>query len=1043
MIAWFARNSVAANLLMVTIIIGGVMALRDGIKLEIFPPSDLDTVIVSVPLRGATPEDVELGVAVRIEEAVQDLEGIEEIRSQSVEGRTTVQIEIDSSYDARELLDDVKSRVDAINTFPADTEKPVISLRLRSVSVISVVVAGEHSEDEIRSYAERVRDDLLRIDGITQVSLGSVRRYEIAIEASADRLREFDVTLADLSRAIRGSSIDLSAGNVRTEGGDVLIRSKGQAYRRADFESIVVKTNPDGSIVRVSDIATVLDGFEEESLRTRFNGKHSAFVNVSRVGNQNAIEIAESVRRYIIDKQDSMPVGLELDYWDDDSERLKDRLSIMTSSALQGGVLVILLLSLFLRPAIAFWVFLGIPISFLGAFAAMYVFDISLNLMSAFGFIIVLGIVVDDAIVTGENVYSHLRSGDSGISAAIHGTKEVAVPVTFGILTTIAAFMPLAFIDGRLGTIFAPIPAVVIPVLMFSLIESKLVLPAHLKNIKLHQHDKEASGFEAWQSRFADGFEQFVLKHYKPVLQFALRNRYSTAATFIGVLIIMIMLISSGWTKFNTFPRLSGSTARATLTMPVGTPFEVTNRHAEKMVAFAEELREKYRDPETGQSMVTNILSSVGSSGRSNGSHLARIQMETMPRQDRTIDFSVEEMNNEWRALTGRVPGAESVNFRASFFRAGDPINLQFSGNSLQTLNRVADEVKTRLATYPGVFEIADSLSDGKEELQIELSPQGHLAGLTRSDIVNQVGQAFKGLQAQRIQRGRDDVRVIVRFPINERSTIASLNEMLITAPNGRAIPLANVASIKPGRGPSQITRIDGQRVLNVTADLDKANTNTVVLFDDLREYVDTLLVKYPSVSYSLEGEQARQAETFGSLGTGIMIVLFAIYCMLALPLKSYVQPILVMSIIPFGIIGAVLGHWMMGQTLTILSVLGLMALTGVVINDSLVLVDFINRRHRGAGEALLAAVERAGVVRFRPVMLTSLTTFFGLTPLLFDQSSSARFLMPMAISLGFGILFATAITLILIPTNIMIADDVAKFFRSKAVGVREAVQST
>jgi len=474
--------------------------------------------------------------------------------------------------------------------------------------------------------------------------------------------------------------------------------------------------------------------------------------------------------------------------------------------------------------------------------------------------------------------------------------------------------------------------------------------------------------------------------------------------------------------------------------MPVGTPFEVTSRHAEKLVAAANQLQEKYTDPETRESMIVNILSSVGSAGRSNGSHLARVQMETVPRQYRTIDFSVTEMNNEWRRLTGPVPGAESINFRASFFRAGDPINFQFSGNSLETLNTVGEEVKAHLATYPGVFEIADSLSDGKEELQIELSPQGYLVGLTRNEIVNQVGQAFKGLQAQRIQRGRDDIRVLVRFPISERRSIASLNEMLITAPNGRLIPLANVATIKPGRGPSQITRIDGYRVLNVTADVDKENTNMVVLIADLRNYVDRLLVKYPSISYIMEGEQARQAETFGSLQVGIVIVLFAIYCMLALPLKSYVQPVLVMSVIPFGIIGAIIGHWIMGVTLTILSILGLMALTGVVINDSLILVDFINQRHRTAGENLLSAVERAGVVRFRPVMLTSLTTFFGLLPLLMDQSSSAQFLVPMAISLGFGILFATMITLILIPTNIMIADDIAQYFKSKLSDIRGAV---
>lgn len=1038
MIAWFARNSVAANLLMVTIIIGGILAVQSGVRMEVFPISDPDTVTVSVPLRGATPEDVELGVAVRIEESVQDLEGIDRIRSISQEGSTRVWIEIDPAYSPRDLLDDIKNRVDSINTFPAETEKPIIALRQRMFPVISVVIAGDYSENEIRVFAERVRDDLMRIDGITQVRLDSVRAYEIAIEASEDRLREFGITLADISRGIRASSLDISAGNVRTDSGDVLIRSKGQAYRQADFEEIVVKTNPDGSIVRVGDVADVIDGFQEESLRTRFNGTYAAFVDVARVGNQSAIEIAELVKQYIAAKQDSLPVGLELDYWDDNSRALEDRLGIMMRSAIQGSVLVILLLSLFLRPAVAIWVFLGIPISFIGSFMALSYFDVSLNVMSAFGFIIVLGIVVDDAIVTGENIYSHMRSGDTGLSAAINGTKEVAVPVTFGILTTIAAFGPLAFIQGRMGDIFATIPAVVIPVLLFSLVESKLILPAHLKHIDLHEHDRKATGFQAWQSRFADGFEDLIKRYYQPFLEFAIRHRYSTVATFAGVLIVLGMLLTSGWTRFNVFERIASDTATATLTMPVGTPFDVTSRHADKLVRAAESLQEKYTDPETGKSMILNILSSIGAGGP----HMARVQVETAPLEYVTIDFSVDRMNAEWRQMAGPVPGAESLNFRAAFFRAGDPINFQFSGNSLETLNRVGEEVKTHLAGYPGVFEIADSLSDGKEELQIELSPQGHLLGLTRNDIVGQVGQAYRGLQAQRIQRGRDDIRVLVRFPIDERRTLSSLSEMLITAPNGRLVPLDNVAEITPGRGPSQITRIDGSRVLNVTADVDKANVNMVALINELTAWVDNLLVKYPSVTYTLEGEQARQAETFGSLETGILIVLFVIYCMLALPLKSYTQPLIVMAVIPFGFIGAVIGHWIMGVTMTILSILGLMALTGVVINDSLVLVDFINQRYRSGREDLYSAVKRAGVVRFRPVMLTSLTTFIGLTPLLLDQSSSARFLVPMAVSLGFGILFATMITLILVPTNIMIADDIRRFFNSRAEGFRSTLTS-
>ena len=1032
MIAWFARNSVAANLLMVTIFLGGYLAMSEGIRLEIFPPSDPNTITVQVPLRGATPEDVELGVAVRIEEAVQDLVGIDRIVSQSREGSTSISIEIEKGYDPRLLLDDVKSRVDAINTFPADTEKPVIGLRQRRFGVIDVVIAGDYTEGEIRTFAEQIRDELLRTDGITQAELGSVRQYEIAIEVSPDRLREFDVTLADVGRSIRASSVDLSAGNVRTEGGDVLIRSKGQAYRRADFESIVVKTNPDGSIVRVGDIATVADGFVEDSMRTRFNGKHAAFVGVSRVGDQSAIEISEKVKEYIASRQPTLPVGLELSYWDDDSARLKDRLNIMGSSAIQGSVLVILLLSLFLRPAIALWVFLGIPISFFGAFIVMSVFDISLNLMSAFGFIIVLGIVVDDAIVTGESIYRRMREGDTGLSAAISGTKEISIPVTFGILTTIAAFGPLAFIEGRLGDIFAPIPLVVIPVLLFSLIESKLILPSHLKHINLHEHDDKMTGFQAWQTRFADGFEDVILKYYKPLLKFALEHRYSTFAVFTGVLVIMLALITSGWTRFIPFPSIEGETSTATLTMPAGTPFEVTNRHAEAIYQVAVELQDKYRDPDTGESMVTNILTNVSAGS-------ARVRVETVRRQDLTIEFSTNAFGNEWRDNIGSVPGAESLNFRSSFFRAGDPIDVQFSGNSLETLNAVGEQLKEHLATYPGVFEIADSLSNGKEELQIELSPQGHLLGLTRSDIVNQVGQAFKGLQAQRIQRGRDDVRVLVRFPRGERSTIASLNEMLITTPSGAQIPLSNAAEIKPGRGPSEIRRIDGYRVLNVTADADKENTNMTVMMTSMSEFLDGLLVKYPSVTYTLEGEQRRQAETFGSLQIGLIVVLFVIYCLLALPLKSYSLPIVIMSVIPFGIIGAVIGHWIMGQTLTILSLLGFMALIGVSINDSLVLVDYVNQRHRHASEDLYAAVERAGVVRFRPVMLTSLTTFFGLSPLLLDKSSSAQFLIPMAISLGFGILFATLITLILVPTNLLIGDDIRRFLRRHYRGLKAA----
>ena len=526
MIEWFARNSVAANLLMVAILMSGLITMFTGVKLEIFPSSDPDTITVNVSLRGATPEDIELGVAVRIEEAVQDIIGIDEIRSTSREGSTNISIDVDEDYDPLEILDQVKNRVDSISTFPAEAENPVVALAAPKRAVISVAVTSEYGEVETRQLAEQVRDDLLRIDGISFVELDSVRNYEIAIEVSQDKLRDFDLSISQVANSIRNSSQDLSAGNVRAAGGDILLRSKGQAYRYADFANIVVKTNADGSIIRVSDIGQVIDGFEEESLLARFNGNIAAMVDVQRTDEEDSIDIGRLVRDYIAEKQHNIPVGTTIEYWDDDSIRLVSRLSTLKTSAIQGGLLVMILLALFLRPAVALWVVIGIPVTFMGALTVINYAGISINLMSLFGFITVLGIVVDDAIVTGESVYARMRNGEEGLSASINGTKSVAVPVTFGILTTVAAFMPITQLEGRLGQIFAPIPAVVIPVLLFSLVESKLILPAHLKHIKLRDPNK-IGGLGRWQMRFSHGFENMIVKYYKPALEKAIEYRYS------------------------------------------------------------------------------------------------------------------------------------------------------------------------------------------------------------------------------------------------------------------------------------------------------------------------------------------------------------------------------------------------------------------------------------------------------------------------------------------------------------------------------------
>ena len=1023
MIAWFARNSVAANLLLVTIVLCGLLAINQ-IRLDIFPDSEPNVVAVSVALRGATPEDVELGIAARVEEAVQDLEGIEKITSVSVEGATRVSFEVESGYDPRILLDEVKTRVDAINTFPAEAEKPVISLAQRRFGVMDVVVAGPQSDFELLAYAEQVRDDILNLDNVSFADIDSARNYEIAIEASQDRLREYGITLTDISNAVRSSSLDLSAGNVRTAGGDVLVRSKGQAYRGEEFESIVVKSNPDGTIIQIRDVATVIDGFEEGSVRTTFNGNNAVFIKIQRTGKESALTVAEEVHAYLDEKQGSLPLGMELTFWDDDSVRLKDRLGIMATSAFQGSVLVILLLTLFLRPAVSFWVFLGIPASFLGAFAMMYVFDIPLNMMSAFGFIMVLGIVVDDAIVTGENVYAHIQQGSSGIDAAINGTKEVAVPVTFGVLTTIAAFTPLTLIEGRMGDFMAPIAMVVLPVLLFSLIESKLVLPAHLKHVQ--PRTGKLTGFAGWQRRFANNYEAWIEKHYRPLLDKALQHRHAVLATFMGVLIVMGATLSSGWMKFTYFPTVEGETIRGTLEMPVGTPFSITDEHIGKMADAAIALQARYTDEETGNSIVRNVLAVSGVSGRRSAPNSGQVRIELNAKKDWHVDISATEFSNEWRRLIGTIPGAESLAFRAQWFTAGKPVDVQLSGASMESLTIVSEQIKQRLADYEGIYDIEDTMSDGKEELVLELLPQGHLLGLNRSDVVGQVGDAFKGLQAQRIQRGRDDIRVIVRFPESERQSLQTLDEMLITTREGRRVPLSNVAELRPARGPSEITRVDQYRTINVQAEIDKSVVNQTVLQNELREDLDAMVTQYPGIRYTMEGEERERAKSMESFFVGLILVLFVIYCLLALPLKSYIEPLLVMTVIPFGIIGAIIGHWIMGYGLSFNSILGLMALTGVVINDSLVLVDFVNKRRNGGAE-LIDAIRTAGIRRFRPIMLTSLTTFIGLIPLMLDDSSTSVFLVPMAISLGFGILFATLITLILVPVNLLIADDVSR----------------
>ncbi len=1017
MIAWFARNHVAANLLMVSLLVVGLFSLSERIPLEVFPTLDSEQVNVRITLRGATPEDAEQSVAILVEEAIQDLEGIEEITSRSTEGSALVSIEVDSSYDPRELLSDIKSRVDAINNFPAEAEKPVINLLTRRREVISVAIAGPYSEKEIRALTEQVRDDLLRTPGLTQIELDSVRAYEIAIEVSEDRLRQYNISLKQVADTIAKSAQDISAGSIKADGGEILIRSKGKAYDREQFNNIVILTRPDGSLVLVKDLARVLDGFEENDLLSRFNGQTAAFVDVYRVGDQSAIDVADKVIAYVNQRQADLPKGMEMTVWRDRSKIVKKRLQTLTTNAIQGGILVLLLLTLFLRPSIAFWVFIGIPVSFMGAFVSMSYFDVTLNIMSLFAFLLVLGIVVDDAIVTGENVYTHLRHAENGLDAAINGTKEVAVPVTFGVLTTIAAFLPLAFIEGHRGQLFAQIPIVVIPILIFSLIESKFVLPAHLKHIKLRSERRSEGRLERFQVRFADGFEHAVLKYYQPFLRVVLEFKWTTLVTFIGILFLMVLLVKTGYTRFTYFPRVQSELARASLTMPAGTVFEVTDSYVKKITDAAFVLKKKYRDGDEGD-LILNVQSTTGTKGSNTG----RVMFEIVSPEDRQSQITSSELVREWRKMIGVLPGVESLTFRAEIGHGSDPIDIQFSGNDFSTLSEIADKVKEYLHQYPDVFDIEDTFSDGKEELQLELKPEAHALGFTRVDVLNQIRHGFFGYQVQRIQRGRDDIRVMVRLPESERKSVFNLADQRITNSSGQSVPLGQIVDLHPGNSPTSIIRIDRYRTVKVTADVNKDKANMTLIREDLNGYLHDLMAQYPGVNYKAGGEAEEQKESFRSVGIGLLIVLFVIYALLAIPFKSYAQPFIVMSVIPFGAIGALGGHWIMGMDLTMLSMLGMMALVGIVVNDSLVLVDYINKHKQNMG--IKEAILKAGVARFRPVMLTSLTTFMGLMPLLFEQSTQAQFLIPMAVSLGFGVLFATFITMLLVPVNYMLLEN-------------------
>ena len=1041
MISWFARNDVAANLLLVFIVATGLYTAVRVLPLEVTPTIDPEMISINVIQRGGAPADIESAITIRIEEAIADYQDIEQINSTSSEGNASIRAMLYPGADKLKALNEIKSRIDALSTLPTTAERPTISASETSFDVISLVVYGDLDEKELTTLTRELEDELLRTPGISQTRIEGIRNFEISINVNEDSLREYVLSIRDISNAIKSQSLDLSAGQVRTKSGDILLSSSSQAYDYQDYASLTIRNFDDGSKLKLGDIATIEDGFEENKIITRFNGRRAALITVNRSGNENAIDIAESVKNFIIDKQPELPSTVRLSFWDDTSTEIKGRLSILAGSAIQGAILVMIMLTLFLRLTVALWVVIGIPVCFAGAMILMPYLGVTINTMSLFGFIIVLGVVVDDAIVTGENIYTHYTRHGDGLRAAIEGTEEVAKPVIFGVLTTIAAFVPLTQMGAGHGAFVKAIALVVICCLIFSIIETKLILPSHLKHLKKPHLEPTTQNpimkvLLGLQNRVSLGMQNFINKTYRPFVVKAVKNRYLTLVSFICIMYMSITLISAGFVRVSFFPVLDSDMATASISMAEGTPSEVTQNAITALDQSAGALAEKYTNSETGNSNVKGILSTLGTLGSSSlgnagSTNIGRINVALNTGKDAAFPLSTSEFAQEWRELSPQITGVESLSFRSTLFRIGDPVNIQLTSSDDDALQRVIPQIEQKLASYDGVFDIANSINDGKRELNITLKPEGRLLGFDLQSVSDQVRFAYFGDEAQRIQRSRDDVRVMVKYPLAERSNIADLEDLMITSSSEISARFADIASVSWSRAATSIKRVDQQRAVNITADIDKKTVNQSLLSNELDEFMSTLLADTSQITYSLEGENAETRESGQGLLFGLIFTLLAIYTLLAIPFKSYSQPFIVMSVIPFSITGAILGHFIMGASMSFFSLFGMLALLGILVNDSLVMVDWVNKRV-ASGIDKHEAIINAGAARFRPIFLTSITTFVGLLPILFDTSAPAQFLIPMAISLGFGILYATFITLIMVPCNYVILEDIKSIFNSK-----------
>jgi multidrug efflux pump subunit AcrB len=1016
-IAWMVKNRVTPNILMLALILGGLYSTT-RIKKEVFPEFDLDMVNVTVAYPGSSPAEVEQGIVLAIEEAIRGIDGIDEMNATAAEGVASVQAELSSDVDQQKVYQEIQQEVDRITTFPDDAEELQVNLATRRREVLSLDLSGDASEAVLREAVEQVRDRLLQSPEITQVDLHGDRDFEVSVAVSRETLRTYGLTIDDIASRIDATSVEVPGGKLETSGGEILLRVKQRSDWAREFARIPVVTTAEGSVVLLQDIATVREGFEDADRFATYDGQPAIGLDVYRVGDQTPTGVADAVRSVMAEVESDLPPGIRWSISHDMSEVYAQRLELLLRNAFFGLVLVLVVLGLFLEVRVAFWVTMGIPTSFLGALLFLPMVGVSINMISMFAFIVALGIVVDDAIIAGENIHEYRSRGMSFARAAILGARDVAMPITFSILTNVVAFLPLSMIPGVMGKVWKVIPIVVVTTFLISWVEALFILPAHLS----HGGERSRGGITGALARAQGGFQRLVQRFiegvYAPVLAFALRFRTATIAIGLGTLVLVGGYVASGRISMILMPRTESDVAVATTVLPYGSPLESVR-------AVETRLREalaEVRNENGGENLIEGVFSKIDEN---------QIEMTAYLTDADVRPIGTSLVTRLWRERFGDVPGLESIRFQSDKGGpgSGKALSIELSHRDVATLEAASAALAERLAGFPTVKDIDDGFSAGKPQLDFRITPEGESLGLTATTVAKQVRDAFQGAEALRQQRGRNEVTVRVRLPASQRASENDVEELMVRTPAGRFVPLADVAEVTRGRADTTITRRDARRTVTVAADIEPIGETSRVKAEMEASILPGLIEDFPGLSFSYQGRQADMSESMGSLISGFVLAMLAIYVLLAIPFRSYVQPMVVMAAIPFGIVGAVLGHIVMGYSLSVMSMMGVVALSGVVVNDSLVLIDYANRRRR-EGASALEAIRAAGTRRFRPVLLTTLTTFGGLAPMIFETSMQAKFMVPMAISLGFGILFATVISLLLVPCLYMLTEDVLGVFR-------------